>query len=179
MKKIIGMVLFLTGTIFSSFAGDAAVFVDGGFSKDGKVYVFGQYGKTDKTFEGWADIYAVDVKSNDYIDGEVFKIKPSAVTNNKTGKEVYDSLVAQSYYKLKKYNFDIVLDITSYNKNDVQGIYESVGDVPDYIFLSSSAVYPETEEQPFMENAKVGFNKFWKDYGMNKIEAEEYWCAYN
>ena len=76
--------------------------------------------------------------------------------------------------KLKKYNFDIVLDITSYNKNDVQGIYESVGDVPDYIFLSSSAVYPETEEQPFMENAKVGFNKFWKDYGMNKIEAEEY-----
>ena len=52
--------------------------------------------------------------------------------------------------KLKKYNFDIVLDITSYNKNDVQGIYESVGDVPDYIFLSSSAVYPETEEQPFM-----------------------------
>ena len=106
MKKIIGMVLFLTGTIFSSFAGDAAVFVDGGFSKDGKVYVFGQYGKTDKTFEGWADIYAVDVKSNDYIDGEVFKIKPSAVTNNKTGKEVYDSLVAQSYYKLKKYNYE-------------------------------------------------------------------------
>ena len=40
--------------------------------------------------------------------------------------------------------------------------------------MSSSAVYPETEEQPFMENAKVGFNKFWKDYGMNKIEAEEY-----
>ena len=104
MKKIIGLVFFISVTICSIFAGDAAVFVDSGFSADGKVYVFGQYGKTDKTFQGWADIYAVDVKDNDYIDGEVFKIKPSAVTSDKSGKEVYETLAGQSYYKLKKYN---------------------------------------------------------------------------
>ena len=60
------------------------------------------YSTIDETYNG----VKMGKKSNDYIDGEVFKIKPSAVTNNKTGKEVYDSLVAQSYYKLKKYNYE-------------------------------------------------------------------------
>lgn len=76
--------------------------------------------------------------------------------------------------KLKNYNFDIVLDITSYSKNDVQGIFEAVGGVFQYIFLSSSAVYTEFNVQPLKENGKLGFNKFWKDYGISKIEAEEY-----
>ena len=69
MKKIIGMVLFLTGTIFSSFAGDAAVFVDGGFSKDGKVYDFlsdGNASYTGKMDEDGIEITRVYQKLNGY-----------------------------------------------------------------------------------------------------------------
>ena len=38
--------------------------------------------------------------------------------------------------------------------------------------ISSSAVYPEYEKQPFTEETPVGENKFWGSYGTGKIEAE-------
>ena len=80
--------------------------------------------------------------------------------------------------KLEKYNFDIIIDITSYTKDDVKSILDSLGNsknnLSEYILLSSSAVYPETLNLPFKENDEVGKNIFWKDYGVNKIEAEKY-----
>lgn len=76
--------------------------------------------------------------------------------------------------KLKEYKFDAVLDITAYTKADIENLTNSLGEIKDYIFLSSSAVYPETLEQPFKENQELGENKYWKDYGVNKIEAEKY-----
>ena len=75
---------------------------------------------------------------------------------------------------LKKYEFDAVLDITAYNKKDVSDLVDSLGNFGSYIFISSSAVYPETLPQPFKETDKTGFNSVWGDYGKNKIEAEEY-----
>lgn len=102
-KQMIGC-LFLVSAVFTAFAGDAAVFVDGGFSSDGTVYVFGQYGKTDKSFQGWAEIYIVDIQKNDYAENGVFRIKPSAVTADKTGKEVYETLAGKSFYATKKYD---------------------------------------------------------------------------
>lgn len=104
MKKLIvcGVLGFFAA--FASFAGDSAVLVDNGFSADGNYYIFGQYGKIDKKFQGWAEIYTVDVLKNDYVDNEVYKIKPSAVTFDKTGKEVYESLAGKNYLSLKKYN---------------------------------------------------------------------------
>ena len=104
MKKIVLILITFLAASFNVFAGDVATFVDCGFSADGKYYVFGQYGKTDKKFQGWADIYQVDIEKNDYVDGGVFKIKPSAVTSDKTGLEVYESLEAKNYYYLKDLN---------------------------------------------------------------------------
>lgn len=75
---------------------------------------------------------------------------------------------------LKNHAFDAVLDITAYTKQDVQDLKNALGDVPQYIFISSSAVYPETEKQPFVENQTIGYNSVWKDYGLNKCEAEAY-----
>ena len=103
MKKIIAGGIFLFIALTASFAGDAAVLVDSGFSADGAYYIFGQYGKTDKSFQGWAEIYTVDVAGNDYVDGGVFRVKPSAVTFNKNGKEVFDSLAGQNFNAIKKY----------------------------------------------------------------------------
>ena len=49
MKKILVCAFSVFFAVCSSFAGDAASFDDIGFSEDGKYYLFGQYGKTDKT----------------------------------------------------------------------------------------------------------------------------------
>lgn len=76
--------------------------------------------------------------------------------------------------KLKEYEFDVILDITAYTPKDVQDLVEAVGNIKQYIFISSSAVYPETSPQPFQEEQKADFNSIWEDYGTDKYEAEEY-----
>ena len=70
--------------------------------------------------------------------------------------------------------FDAVLDITAYNDTDIKDLLDGLGDFDNYIFVSSSAVYPETLKQPFNEKQNCGANSFWGDYGLNKIKAEEY-----
>lgn len=75
---------------------------------------------------------------------------------------------------LKKYSFDAVIDVTAYNREDVKALHTALGDFGDYIFIGSSAVYPETLPQPFNESQKCGRNTVWGDYGANKLAAEEY-----
>jgi len=75
---------------------------------------------------------------------------------------------------LKAYDFDAVLDINSYTRQDVEHLVSALGNFKDYIFISSSAVYPETLPQPFREEQGVGPNAIWGAYGTNKIGAEEF-----
>lgn len=75
---------------------------------------------------------------------------------------------------LKGYYFDAIIDVCGYNQKDIKNILDAVGEFKDYIFISSSAVYPETNVQPFSENQKIGLNKIWGKYGTYKIEAEKY-----
>lgn len=75
---------------------------------------------------------------------------------------------------LKNYYFDAVLDIFAYTGKDIENLLDALGGFKDYVFLSSSAVYPETNSRPFKETQPVGKNKFWGIYGTNKIEAENY-----
>ena len=42
-----------------------------------------------------------------------------------------------------------------------------------YIFISSSAVYPEYLPLPFKEDMPIGENKIWGFYGKGKVEAEK------
>ena len=76
--------------------------------------------------------------------------------------------------KLKEYQFDAVIDVTAYNKTDIQDLLDELGEVKQYIFVSSSAVYPETNVQPFTEKQECGVNCHWGAYGTDKIAAEEY-----
>lgn len=75
--------------------------------------------------------------------------------------------------KLHGIYFDLILDITAYNARDILSLLDSGVKFHKYIFLSSSAVYPETNSQPFCENQTVGKNSFWLDYGTDKIAAEK------
>ena len=104
MKRIISFALCVSLCCAALSAGDVATFVDKGFSEDGKYYVFGQYGRTDKKYQGWAEIYQVDIANNDWVDGGVFKINPTAVTADKAGVDVYESLEGKNYYYLRNLN---------------------------------------------------------------------------
>lgn len=73
---------------------------------------------------------------------------------------------------LKNHHFDIIID-TAYNSKDVGLLLDSLGSYDDYIFISSSAVYPERCKQPFTEDSQLGVNKYWGKYGTDKIEAEQ------
>ena len=73
---------------------------------------------------------------------------------------------------LKKHSFDAVID-TGYTADDVNALLDALNVYGEYVFISSSAVYPEYAKQPFQENIKLGENKIWGKYGSNKIEAEQ------
>lgn len=73
---------------------------------------------------------------------------------------------------LKEYDFDVIID-TAYHANDVETLLDAVGNYKDYVLISSSAVYPEYEIQPFTEETPVAVNKFWGKYGTDKTEAEK------
>ena len=68
--------------------------------------------------------------------------------------------------------FDAVIDITAYDGEDIRDLVSAADGFGTYVMISSSAVYPETEKQPFTEDAKLGANRFWGKYGTDKIEAE-------
>ena len=76
--------------------------------------------------------------------------------------------------RLKKHHFDAVLDITAYDEKDVRDLHNALGDFGVYVFISSSAVYPETLPQPFSEKQLCGENSIWGTYGLKKLAAEEY-----
>jgi predicted secreted protein len=59
--------LFLTAA--SLWAGDVASFVDLGFSENGGIYVFAQYGVDENTLRPWSDLFIVNVDRNDFVPG--------------------------------------------------------------------------------------------------------------
>lgn len=74
---------------------------------------------------------------------------------------------------LKHLSFDAVLDVTAYDAQDIHDLLNALGSFNDYIFISSSAVYPETLSQPFTETQPLGPNAIWGKYGTDKIAAEQ------
>lgn len=69
-------------------------------------------------------------------------------------------------------HFDAVIDVTAYTAQDINNLLDNLTSFDNYILISSSAVYPETLDLPFKESDITGKNKFWGDYGTNKIAAE-------
>lgn len=101
------------------------------------------------------------------------------VLNRGTKQQVENvNLICEDRNNLKdcliKYSFDAIIDVCGYNQKDIKNLLDTLGEFKDYIFISSSAVYPETNKQPFSENQNVGLNSIWRKYGTDKIEAEKY-----
>lgn len=66
----------------------------------------------------------------------------------------------------------MVFDVTAYTGEDVNLLLDALGSFEDYVLISSSAVYPEYEPQPFTEESRLAVNKFWGKYGTDKMDAE-------
>lgn len=75
--------------------------------------------------------------------------------------------------ELRHYYFDVVID-TAYTADEIRHLLHALGNYGDYIFISSSAVYPEYAPMPFCEESPLAENRYWKKYGTDKIEAEQY-----
>lgn len=75
--------------------------------------------------------------------------------------------------ELRHYYFDVVID-TAYTADEIRHLLHALGNYGDYIFISSSAVYPEYAPMPFCEESPLAENRYWKKYGTDKIETEQY-----
>ncbi|MDR2516934.1 MAG: DUF2259 domain-containing protein [Spirochaetaceae bacterium] len=69
LKKFFSLCVLLTVVLWNAEAGDTSTYVDLGFSGDGAVYMFGQYGIRGGTLRPWAELYAVNVARNNFIAG--------------------------------------------------------------------------------------------------------------
>ena len=85
-------------------AGDTASFVDLGFSPDGKIYMFAQYGVESRTLKPWADLFIVDVPNNSFVsDGRVSYIHDSPVVSGQDGSGALYRLIAQNAVRAERY----------------------------------------------------------------------------
>lgn len=128
-----------------AFAGDVAAFEDIGFSADGKTYLFAEYGITDKDFQGYAEIYAVDIEKNDFLKNGVYKTNPSNATTGKSGSSVYAALKEKNQKWLNSFNATPVSveDVLYIKPNDFKDKTETVS-VTDFVHT--------TQENPITYN---------------------------
>ena len=56
---------------------------------------------------------------------------------------------------LKGVHYDLILDVTAYTEAHIKALLDSGVTFENYIFISSSAVYPETNPQPFTEEQPI------------------------
>lgn len=73
--------------------------------------------------------------------------------------------------------FDAVVDVNAYDARDVVDLVRGLerASFDSFVMISSSAVYPETNLQPFAENVRLGLetrNAYWGRYSEGKIAAE-------
>lgn len=102
MKRTLAFIFCALFSVIYSFAGDVASFDDIGFSADGKYYLFGQYGKIDKTFVPWAEIFTVDIAANTFVKESVFT--STEKSPDVSGRCAYDNLKKKAEWCLSKYD---------------------------------------------------------------------------
>lgn len=103
MKKTHIIAICFALITFFAFAGDVAEFKDLGFSDDGTKYSFAQYGIQDSSFQAWAEIYVVDIPTNNFVKNGVFITNPSPQTASKTSITTFIELYDKNKSFIEKY----------------------------------------------------------------------------
>jgi len=106
-KKVILIILILFAFVSVSWAGDTAVFVDLGFSPDGRTYMFGQYGVLSPSLRPWADLYVVDVAGNVFVpNGRITHTQDTAIRAGQDGSGILHQLVSNNAALANRYNIN-------------------------------------------------------------------------
>lgn len=103
MRKLCTIIIMAAFTA-AVYAGDIANFVNLGFSADGSKFAFGQHGLQDKTYRAYAEIYAVDIGSNTFLQNGIFRTSPSKQTEGKESKSVFLALQNRAQAALSKWD---------------------------------------------------------------------------
>ncbi|MDR2111205.1 MAG: DUF2259 domain-containing protein [Spirochaetaceae bacterium] len=104
---VIMIALILCG--FSLWAGDTASFVDLGFSQDGKIYMFAQYGIQSGNLRPWADLYVIDVPQNNFVPGgRVSYVHDSPVTAGQDGSGALYRIIARNTALADRYGVNFL-----------------------------------------------------------------------
>ncbi|MCA1949002.1 MAG: DUF2259 domain-containing protein [Treponema sp.] len=92
-----------------AWAGDAATFVDLGFSSDGHYYTFAQYGVESITLKPWAEIFLVDVPKNNFVpNGKLTYTHTAPIIQGQDGTGALYTLLAANGPLFKKYSIDFL-----------------------------------------------------------------------
>jgi len=109
MNRKLMLLAVVTALICPLWAGDTAVFVDLGFSADGRIYMFGQYGIHSGTLQPWADLYVVDVSSNNFVPGgKITYVHNSPVMAGHDGSGALYRLIARNTSLADQYNVNFL-----------------------------------------------------------------------
>ncbi|MDR1178202.1 MAG: DUF2259 domain-containing protein [Spirochaetaceae bacterium] len=108
-KKILILLLITPVFLSGLWAGDAASFVDLGFSPDGKVYIFAQYGIQSGTLRPWADLFIVDVPNNNFVPGgRSSYVHTSPVSAGQDGSGALFRLIARNAALAERHGVDFL-----------------------------------------------------------------------
>jgi predicted secreted protein len=127
-------------------AGDNASFVDLGFSPDGKIYMFAQYGVEAATLRPWADIAVVDVPKNNFVDGgKVSYTHTSPVENGQDGSGALYRLISQNGSLANRYGINFLLQgHPLYLALDASGRTGEGGEVIEFRDFQAGSSYKAT-----------------------------------
>jgi predicted secreted protein len=110
-------------SVSSIWAGDAASFVDLGFSSDGRTYMFGQYGVLSPSLKPWAELFVIDVPSNEFVpSGKVSYTQESPIKAGQDGSGVLYQLISDNSTIINRNGIDF--------QNQGQPLYVSLATNP-------------------------------------------------
>ena len=91
-------------------AQDTAVFVDFGFSADGRTYSFGQYGINADTLRPWAELCVIDVGSNSFVPGgRINYVHDSPVIAGHDGSGALYRIISRNTALIDRYKIGYLL----------------------------------------------------------------------
>jgi predicted secreted protein len=104
-------------------AGDSAVYVDLGFSPDGKTYMFGQYGVISPSLQPWAEIFVVNMETNNFVpNGRLSQTQNTAIRAGQDGSGIFYQLLNSNSALSSRYGINF--------QNQGQPLYISRNETP-------------------------------------------------
>jgi len=109
MNRRFALVLLFLLVAMCAAAGDIAIFENLGFSRDARVFLFGQYGVQAADGKPFAELYAVDVASNSFVSGGVLTSDGVAGTDGplslgQDGRGALYALIGEAGDLIRRYN---------------------------------------------------------------------------